>query len=102
MVSQVNVLLSLVLMALGCIGIILSFSVVDRRKSLISLGLGGLIILVGLIQLGASATESWRWQRRLQSIRQDRQKVDIDKLREDFKKKADEAQNRMKEQNKKP
>jgi hypothetical protein len=44
-----NTTLALILIALGVIGVILSFSVVDRKKSLISLGMALLIILVGLM-----------------------------------------------------
>jgi len=96
MISQSNVLLSFILIALGCLAVILSFLVPDRRKSLISLAMGGIIALIGVINFASSATESWRWKRRLEALRGERQQVDMQKLREEFKKKAEEAQNKMK------
>ena len=47
-----NTALSLILIALGFLGVILSFLVPDRKKSLISLVLAGVIILSGLVQFG--------------------------------------------------
>lgn len=101
MIAQSNVVLSFILIALGCLGVILSFLVPDRRKSMISLALAGIIVLVGVIYLGSSGVESWRWKRRLQTLRQQRPQMDMEKLREDFQKRADEAQNKMKEAPKK-
>lgn len=88
MTPAANGLLSLILIALGIVAIILSFLVPDRKKSLISLGLGGLIILSGLIQFGSQSFAERRWKKRLEELRQERQ-VDVDKWREDFKKKTD-------------
>jgi hypothetical protein len=90
MAGASNSLLALILIALGIVGVILSFLVPDRKKSLISLVLAGIVIFVGLIQFVTQSVSDFRWRRRLADLREQRQ-VDLDKLREDFKKRAAES-----------
>lgn len=80
-------ILPLILIAIGIGCVILSFLVPDRKKSLISLGLAGLIILFGLIQLGSSSFSRYRWNQRMREIQRDRQ-ADLDVLRQKMKDKA--------------
>jgi cytochrome c biogenesis protein CcdA len=74
-------------MALGCVGIILSFMVPDRKKSLISLTIGGVIIFIGLLQFGSQWIQRVRWERRMSQIRSEGN-IDWDKMREQMKQKA--------------
>ena len=78
-----------VIIALGLLGIILSFLVPDRKKSVISLGLAGLIILTGVIQLGSQSIDQIRWNRRMKEIQKERQ-VDLEELRQRMKEKAEQ------------
>src|SRR5688572_22119912 len=83
--------LPLIIIAIGLIGIILSFLVPDRKKSLISLGLAGLTILTGFIQLTSQSVTRWQWNRRMKDIQRDRQS-DLDELRQRMKDKAGDPQ----------
>ena len=78
-----------VIIALGLLGIILSFLVPDRKKSVLSLGLAGLIILTGVIQLGSQSIDQIRWNRRMKEIQKERQ-VDLEELRQRMKEKAEQ------------
>jgi hypothetical protein len=89
MTGASNTLLALILVALGIVGLILSFLVPDRKKSFLSLILAGVVVFVGLIQVVSQSVSDYRWRRRLTDLREQRQ-VDLDKLREDFKKRAAE------------
>ena len=77
----------MIIVALGILGIILSFMVADRKKSLISLGLAGLIILSGIIQLASQSITRFQWERRMKDIQRDRQ-TDLDDLRQRMKDKV--------------
>ncbi len=79
----------LIIVALGILGVILSFLVPDRKKSLISLGLAGLIILTGFIQLASQSITRFQWDRRMKEIQRDRQ-TDLEQLRSRMKDKAAE------------
>src|SRR5688500_266637 len=81
MASEVNILLSLILIALGFLGVILSFLVPDRKKSFISLGLAGLIIITGLYRWGSQGFSKYRYGRQLREFQKDRM-IDLEKLRE--------------------
>jgi hypothetical protein len=74
----------LVIVAMGMLGIILSFLVSDRKKSLISLVLAGVIILTGVIQLASQSITRLRWDHRMNEIQRDRQK-DLEELRQKMK-----------------
>ncbi len=76
--------LPLVIVAMGMLGVILSFLVPDRKKSLISLALAGAIILTGVIQLSSQSITRFRWDRRMKEIQRDRQ-TDLDALRQKMK-----------------
>lgn len=80
-------ILPLILIAIGIGCIILSFLVPDRKKSLISLGLAGLIVVVGLIQLGSTSFSRYRWNQRMRAVQRDRQ-TDLEALRQKMKDKA--------------
>lgn len=82
-----NTGLPLVIVAIGMIGIILSFLVPDRKKSLVSLGLAGVIILAGLIQMGSQSITRYQWNQRMKNIQHDRQ-TDLEELRQRMKDKA--------------
>jgi len=77
----------LVIVAIGMLGIILSFLVPDRRKSLISLVLAGVIILTGIIQLSSQSITRFRWNQRMKEIQRDRQ-TDLEELRQKMKDKT--------------
>lgn len=74
----------LIIIALGLLGIILSFLVPDRKKSLISLALAGVIIVTGLVQLTSQSIQRIRWNMRMKEIQRDRQ-ADLDQLRQKMK-----------------
>jgi len=76
--------LPLVIVAMGMLGVILSFLVPDRKKSLISLALAGVIILTGVIQLTSQSITRFRWDRRMKEIQRDRQ-TDLEELRQKMK-----------------
>lgn len=85
-----NTMLPFVIISLGILGIILSFLVPDRKKATISLVLAGLIILIGVIQLGSESITRYRWNQRMKEIQRDRQ-TDLDELRQRMKDKASEV-----------
>ena len=85
-----NTLLSLILIALGCIGVTLSFLVPDKKKSLIALGMAVGIIIVGGLQWGAQSISRFQLERRMKEIQRDRQ-VDLDALRQKLKDQAQAA-----------
>jgi hypothetical protein len=76
--------LPLIIVALGMLGIILSFLVPDRKKSLISLVLAGVIILTGVVQLTSQSFTRFRWNQRMKEIQRDRQS-DLEDLRQKMK-----------------
>jgi len=80
MTPAANTLLPLMIIALGLLGVILSFLVPDRKKSIISLSLAGLIIVTGLFQLGSQSITRWRLNRRMASIQRERQQ-DLEDIR---------------------
>lgn len=100
MAPAANSLLSLVIISLGLLGVTLSFLVPDRKKSTISLVIAGVIILVGAIQYFSNTRYENRWKKRVSDLRSEQQ-VDIEKLRADFKKKAEEARAKIDETKKK-
>lgn len=79
--------LSFILIALGMLGVILSFLVPDRKKSLISLSMAGFIIIVGIFQLVSQSWSRYTWNRKMAEIQRDRQ-GDLDELRARLKEKA--------------
>lgn len=83
--------LPLIIIAMGLLGIILSFMVPDQKKSLISLGLAGFIILAGVIQLASQSITRYQWDRRMKEIQRDRQS-DLEELRARMKEKAGDLQ----------
>jgi len=82
--------LLLILIALGIVAVILSFLVPDRKKSFISLILGGVVVAVGIVLLGVQMKNDFSWRRRVNTLRE-QQQVDLEKMREEFKKRASEA-----------
>jgi uncharacterized membrane protein len=90
MTSIASTQLALIIMALGIIGVILSFLVPDQKKSKISLGLAALVIFVGLLNLGSQSLSRFRWNRRMQGIQRDRQ-ADLEALRQRLKDKTPET-----------
>lgn len=86
--------LALILVALGLIGVILSFLVPDRKKSLLSLGLAGLIILSGLIQFGRQAVSNYMWHKRVTRAQQSRQ-ADLEELRKRLREQAAETRKQV-------
>lgn len=85
-----NTLLALILIALGFIGITLSFLVPDRKKSLISLGLAVAVVVVGLFQWGSNTISRIRLEYRMKELQKERQ-VDLDALRQKLKDQAGAA-----------
>jgi hypothetical protein len=79
--------LPFVIIAMGMIGIILSFLVPDRKKSMISLVMAGVIILTGFIQLVSQSITRYQWNSRMREIQRDRQ-TDLEELRNRMKEKA--------------
>lgn len=84
MTPAANTLLPWILIALGLINVVLSFIVPDRKKSLISLGLGVFVVVVGFFQLGSQSIQSYRWNARMREIQRERQS-DLDELRQRLK-----------------
>lgn len=78
---------SLHLIALGVLGIILSFLVQDRKKSLLSLVMAIFIVVVGVFQWGSQAFDQFKLNRRMRDI-QRQQQVDLEQLREKLKAQA--------------
>lgn len=75
-----NVALSFILIALGMLGVILSFLVQDRKKYLISIVLSGIIIVAGLMQLSSQSFARYQWQMRMNRLQAQRQS-DLEDLR---------------------
>ena len=90
MITASGTLLALIIVSLGILGIILSFLVVDRKKSLISLGLAGLIIVTGLFQLGSQSFSRFRFNQRIRELQRDRS-ADFDQLRQQLRERAGET-----------
>ncbi|OVE76521.1 hypothetical protein BVX98_05950 [bacterium F11] len=86
-----NVSLSLILIALGILGVILSFLVPERKKSLISLILACLIILTGIVRVTQDSLSQIQRRRGFRSFQTDRNKVDMKELRNMLKNKADDT-----------
>lgn len=84
MAPAANSILAFIVVALGLIGIILSFLVPDRKKSLIAMALGGFIVVVGLFQWVSHAYSQHSWNRRMRNLQRERQ-VNLDELREQMK-----------------
>lgn len=82
-----NTVLALILVALGFIGIILSFLVVDKKKSMISLILAGVIVVAGAIEFGRRASAQYRWRQRIQNTQRSGQ-VDLEELRNRLRERA--------------
>ncbi len=82
--------LPLIIVALGLVAVILSFMVPDRKKSLISLGLAGLIILAGIVELSSQSITRYRWNRRMKEI-QEEQRINLEELRKKMQDKQSEA-----------
>jgi len=82
-----NTLLPWILIALGLINVVLSFLVPDRKKSLIALGLGIFVVVVGFLQLGSESIQRYRWNQRMRQIQSERQ-TDLDSLRQHLKDKS--------------
>ena len=80
MTPAANTLLPLMIVSLGLLGVILAFLVPDRKKYLISLGLAGLIILTGVIQLGSQSFSRYKLNRRMAAIQRERQS-DLEDIR---------------------
>src|SRR5258706_13805822 len=86
----VNSILSLNLIALGILGIILSFIVPDQKKSMIALVLSGLIIFAGIVQFGSQSIMQFRMNQRMKQI-QHEQQASFDELRQKLKEKAEQT-----------
>jgi len=82
--------LSLIIISLGVIALILSFLVPDRKKSVLSLVLAVIIMVVGLIQFGKDFTSQMRWKSRMSQLRKERS-VDLEELRSKLKARAEKA-----------
>ena len=91
MTPAVNVLLSLILVALGILGVILSFLVTDRKKSMLSLGLAAIVIVVGLFQAGSQSLSRYRTNKRIQALQQS-QRTDLEEIRKRLRERAEAAQ----------
>ncbi len=90
MSPAVNSILSLNLIALGILGIILSFLVPDAKKSMIALVLGGLIILTGLFQFGSQSFMQFRMNQRMREIQKEQQ-ASFEELRQKLKDNAEQT-----------
>ena len=81
MTPAANTLLPLIIVSLGILGVILSFLVPDRKKSVISLGLAVLIVVTGVFQLRGTVNFPLETgTRRLEAIQRDRQ-TDLEAIR---------------------
>lgn len=69
MISEMNILLSVIIIALGLIGIILSFLVVDKTKNLAALVISGLIIITGIFHYASLKVSRMGSSRRAAQIR---------------------------------
>lgn len=85
-----NTGLSLILIALGMLGVILSFMVPDRKKSLISIILAAIIILSGVIQMTRQSLTQRRWKSRMDRAQSGR-RMDIDEMRKRLKAQAEKT-----------
>jgi peptidoglycan biosynthesis protein MviN/MurJ (putative lipid II flippase) len=87
MSSAANTLLSLILIALGFLGITLSFLVPDKKKSTISLILAGVVVLTGFVQMIDQSYSRYRINQRMRDIQRDQQ-VNFEELRQKMKTQA--------------
>lgn len=83
MISEMNILLSVVIVALGLLGVILSFLVVDKTKNLIALIVSGLIILTGVFHYISIKSKQWRVSRNVSQVRK-MLPTDIEQLRKNL------------------
>ena len=90
-----NASLSLILVALGVLGVILSFMVPDRKKSVISLILAFIIIAAGCFQYSKQVASQREWRNRMRQATQGKD-VNMEELRERLRNKAKEAQKNLK------
>ena len=84
MISATATILTLILIALGFLGIILSFLVPDRKKATIALVLSGLIIFTGVFQWMAQSIDQYRRNRRMGDFPR-QQQVDWQQMRDRLK-----------------
>lgn len=84
MPPSANALMPWVIVSLGILGVILSFLVPDQKKSKLSLGLAGAIIVIGLFSFVSESISRYRWNRRIREIQQQRQ-TDLEELRQRLK-----------------
>ncbi len=80
MISEMNILLSVIIIALGLIGIILSFLVVDKTRNLAALIISGLIIITGIFHYASLKISRMGSSRRAAQIRKTIT-PDIDRLK---------------------
>jgi len=85
-----NVTLILILIALGFLGVSLSFLIADQKKSKIALGLAIAIIVVGVFQWGADWITRIQINRRLREYQRQSQ-PDFDAMRQKIKEQAQTA-----------
>ncbi|MFH1259371.1 MAG: hypothetical protein ABII74_06135 [Elusimicrobiota bacterium] len=83
MISEMNILLSVIIIALGLIGIILSFLVVDKTKNLAALVISGLIIITGIFHYASLKISRLGSSRRAAQIRK-MIPPDIDRLKKNL------------------
>ena len=81
MPSTSSSLLALVIIALGMLGIILSFLVPDQKNSRMAMFLSLVIIGVGGYEFASQAVRQYMWQKKLDEIRK-QQAVNLDQLRQ--------------------
>lgn len=79
--------MALNLIALGFIGLILSFLVPDKKKATISLVLGILIVISGLYQWVVPTLAQMAMNRHMQALSK-QQQIDLEQLREKLKAQA--------------
>jgi len=89
MMPGTEVSLALIIISLGVIGVILSFSLTDKRKSQISLILAGIIVLVGVVRFGQHSLSRHRWNRRMKTYSQERP-ADMEALKKRLQERAQE------------
>lgn len=86
MLPASNTLLALLVVSMGLIGVILSFIVPDRKKSLISLVLSGIIVVSGFYHMMSHFVTEYRWNKRMQEIQKESQ-ADLEELRKQMEQK---------------
>lgn len=84
MSSAANTLLAFIIIALGFLGVTMSFLISDKKKSNISLGLAILVIVTGLYQMVDQSYSRFRLNQRLKEIQRDQQ-INLDDLRQKMK-----------------